>query len=642
MRTASLLRPVGTVLLFSALLAVASPGRLQLAEELVVATPIIEGDRATDWGGLVTTVSAEQMDNLNAHDLAAALRRTPGVTITRYNRVGAFAGGEGGAVFVRGVGTSRPGGEVVLRIDGIPIGNPVWNHPLLDLASIGPAARIDVFKGPQPAYFGNAFSSVNIVPKSWTAERPGARLSLAYGSDSTWHQGVETGAVHGPFDIIVGQTHSRSKGHRPSSSGRITEGYGRLGIALDEHWHLALFGLVTDATADDPGPRGNPALRNGTYESRDWLGTLTLAHDYEQASGEIKIYMTRGDGEWYDQRPPSRDTLNDWRNHGLRLHEELRLWEGGTVRLGLDYDVNQGDCKFIASNNAITYFERRSLRLLSPYAAIAQRFETEDGWWVQPSAGLRYYDHNVFDEAYAPQAGLTFGKGAFDWHLSYARGIVYPGLNVMIFSNHVIPALGQSWQDLDPERVEHFEGGVTWRVNDKASLGLTLFYDEGRDRYVFYRAVPPGPPDTWGNIESFRQRGAELTATVRPREDLSLFAGVTYLDPDPGDLPYSPEWTISTGANWRFHRDWEVNLDVVWVDRMHALSRARVPNTANNQTVGSHLVANAKLTYHFRLPQGPDGRVFAALENLFDESYEYRPGYPMPGFSAMTGFEISF
>ncbi len=626
MRCASILG-----LLLSGLLLAAEPERLQLAEELVVATPIIEGDRATDWGGLVTTVSAEQIDNLNAHDLAAALRRTPGVTVTRYNRVGAFAGGEGGAVFVRGMGSSRPGGEIALRIDGVPIANPVWNHPLLDLASIGPAARIEVYKGPQPAIFGNALSAVDIVPKSWTAERPGARVSLAFGSDSTWHQGFETGAAYGPFDLIVGQTYSESAGHRPSSSGRVSEAYGQFGIALDEHWRLAFFGLVTDAKAEDPGLLGNPASRNGTYESRDWLGTVTLSHDYEQASGAVKLYMTRGDGEWYDQIGSTRDTLNDWRNYGLRLHEDIRPWEGGTIRLGLDHDISQGQCKYVASNNAVTYFDRRTLHLFSPYAAIAQRVEFGDGWWMQPSAGMRYYKHNYFGEAFAPQAGLTFGKGAFDWHLSYARGVVYPGINVII-----VP-FADSWRGLDPELVDHVEGGVSWRATDWATLGLTVFYDEGSDRYV---AVPPGP--LWKNVESFRQRGAELTATVRPREDLSLFAGVTYLDPDPTDLPYAPEWTVATGANWRFHRSWELNIDLTWTDRMHALSQARRLDAVNNEVVGSHLLANLKLTYHFTLAQQVEGKVFVALENLFDQDYEYRPGYPMPGFSAMTGFEVSF
>jgi iron complex outermembrane receptor protein len=32
--------------------------------------------------------------------------------------------------------------------------------------------------------------------------------------------------------------------------------------------------------------------------------------------------------------------------------------------------------------------------------------------------------------------------------------------------------------------------------------------------------------------------------------------------------------------------------------------------------------------------------VFAAIENLFDTAYAYRPGYPMPGTSLQVGISV--
>lgn len=620
----------------------AEPERLHLADELVLASPIIEGDCATPWGGVVTTVSEDQIERLNAYDLATALRRTPGVTISRYNRVGSFGGGEGGAVFVRGMGSSRPGGEIVMMLDGVPVGNGLWSHPLLDLASIGPASRIDVYKGPHPTIYGNAFSAVNIVPKSWTEGRPNARLSLAFGSDATWHQGAEGGGACGLFDFFVGQSTARSDGHRAESAGRQSEIHAQLGWQLGEHWRLAAFALATDGMANDPGPQGAPQLRDGCYETREWLTTLALSHEHDRASGYVKLFLTRGDGEWYDQAGGAEDTLNDWYGYGLRLREDIRPWEGGEISLGLDYDATEGDAKFTTDAGTISYFDRETLRLLSPFVGVNQMLGDRASWWCQPSVGLRYYTHNVFAAAFAPQMGLNFGRGPVEGHLSYARGINYPGLNVAVFSQNVIAALGNAWRDLDPETLEHVEGGVSFHVGDTATVGLTLFYDEGKDRYVFCRDGGGGPPNAWENIESFRQRGAELTATVRPHDTLSLFGGITYLDPDPGDLPYSPEWTVVGGANWRFHPSVELSLDLEWIDRMHVASQARLLNGVNTATVGAHLLLNAKLTYHFQAGERLRGKVFVALENALGEDYEYQPDYPMPGFSAMTGLEVSF
>jgi iron complex outermembrane receptor protein len=55
----------------------------------------------------------------------------------------------------------------------------VWNHPLLDLMSIDAAQSIEVFKGPQPQQFGNAFSAINLVPKK--AKRGRIRYSVEAG-----------------------------------------------------------------------------------------------------------------------------------------------------------------------------------------------------------------------------------------------------------------------------------------------------------------------------------------------------------------------------------------------------------------------------------------------------------------------------
>jgi iron complex outermembrane receptor protein len=78
----------------------------------VVSTPIIEGNQLDRQASQKTTVSEEQVRDLNAQDAASALRKTPGVNISRFNPIGSLRGAEGGAVFIRGQGSSRPGAEI--------------------------------------------------------------------------------------------------------------------------------------------------------------------------------------------------------------------------------------------------------------------------------------------------------------------------------------------------------------------------------------------------------------------------------------------------------------------------------------------------------------------------------------------------
>ena len=107
-----------------------------LSPVVVMSNPIIDRVRIDPFSSTSAVVTESQLRDQNAFDLATALRRTPGVQISRYNPVGAFGGDQGGAVFIRGMGVSRPGSEIKTYIDGIPFYMGVWNHPLLDLLPV--------------------------------------------------------------------------------------------------------------------------------------------------------------------------------------------------------------------------------------------------------------------------------------------------------------------------------------------------------------------------------------------------------------------------------------------------------------------------------------------------------------------------
>lgn len=619
----------------------------ELSTILVTSTPIVEGNEKDRYGSEKTVVREEQMEDLNAQDLASALRRTPGVNISRYDMIGSFGGATGGGVFIRGMGSSRPGAEIKTLIDGVPMFMSVWNHPLLDLISIDPAESIEVYKSPQPYMFGNAFAVVNIVPKVRTTEGFQSKISFSGGSHETYIAKGEHGGRIDRFDYYAGGGYRVSDGHRENSDGELKDFYARIGYQLSNEWKVSLFGFMTDNYADDPGVEGKPDTMLGRYRTRAWLGIATIENKYNFGEGYLKLYRNDGDGDWLNQPSSSKrglneDLYNNFLFYGIKAREVFRFWEGGEIVTGIDWDYTEGDYNKIFSDGSTDRWNGHNFDIFSPYLAMSHRIGNKDGFHVIPSAGFRYYDHSDFGSEVAPHAGLVLGYRDTLLHLGYSKGILYPGLEVVVVSEKITPALGVSWKDLGPEKMDHLEAGVRQYFFDKKlDIDLTWFYNDGKNRYVV--VVPPPPPPRYANIGNYRTKGFELSITAHPTETLSVFAGLTVLDKDPETLPYAPDTTFSAGLNWIFLENFKLSLDCQYVDRMYVDARGRRNTAANASTVDSYLILNGKLSYQLPLPtKRIQSEVFLAIENLTDNHYEYYPGYPMPGTTWMIGGKVVF
>ncbi len=622
-----------------------APKAYQMEEVRVVASPIIQGNQLDRYASQKTTVSEDQIQDLNAQDIASALRRTPGVNISRYNPIGSFGGAEGGAIFIRGQGSSRPGSEIKTLVDGVPMYMSVWNHPLLDMMSINAAHTIEVFKSPQPQYFGNAFAVVNIVPKRAETEGFATRVQTAGGSYNTFIANGDHGAKLGPWDYYVGGAYRTSDGDRDDSDGELKDAFGRIGYQLSPNWNLSVFSLWNDNYARDPGEKGaDPALQQGKYETRSLMAVATAANRYDKAEGYVKFYRNGGEGDWLDHplsASVKEDLYNDFLFYGVKARETFRFWKGGEIITGLDWDYTEGDYKQDLSNGTTDKWNGEDYIIVSPYAAVSQLIGQKDGFFAIPSAGARYYDNNEFNAEWAPHAGVILGYKETELHAGYSKGIIYPGLDVMVFSEKTIPALRDSWKDLNAEKVDHYEIGIRHRFGQLAMADLTFFYDDGSDRYVII--PPPPPPPVYENVEKYQTKGVEATLSVQPLKNLALFGGVTYLETDPSDLPYAPEFTASAGLNWRFLEHFKLSLDCQYVSDFYTGSQARRLNTENTTEVDNYFLVNGKLSYLFDVASwGMNAELFLAGENLTDADYEYRPNYPMPGITGMAGVQLRF
>jgi iron complex outermembrane receptor protein len=613
-----------------------SPAPPRVKEEVTVtATPILEGVRVDALAGTIGTVGRAQIEDLNAQDIASALRRVPGMAISRYNPIGSYGGGDGGAVFVRGQGAGRPGAEISTMVDGVPKFVGVWTHPLLDLLSVDLVHRVDVYKGAQPVLLGSmAFATVDLVSRRRSTEGLGARLSAAYGSFDTSAFTLFQEGRKGRFDWLVSASHRQSDGHRENADGRTRALFSRAGFELAPGWDLSLTMDLSDGRAHDPGAEGAAALPVvPLFQSSDGMGILTLTRRHGGKQGFLKLYYDDGGIDWLQWDATRREafsTLTDWRNYGLKAQERFSVLGRGEITVGLDVDAYGG--------------EAREERPLGPNPPGDFRFRNTAGYAgyqhafgdrvkVVPSAGVRYTDSRDFGGHWGGQAGVAVSGGFGQAHVRWAHAFNLPGVWAAVLYQGY--GRGDQWRSLEPEVMDHWEVGYTKAFGTRARVELVLFRDDVENALRF--VAPPPPPPSFANTGSYRASGVEASFTVEPVTGLSVMAGLTAIDTTPSETPYAPATTWVAGAVYARGR-LRVSLDAqrvgeTWVGNL------RFP--APVQPIEAFFLLNGRVGW--RLGEKARGaEIYVAGENLTDSDYQYRPGYPMPGASVMGGVAWGF
>jgi outer membrane cobalamin receptor len=608
-----------------------APAPPHVREEVTVtATPILEGVRVDALAGTIDTVGRAQIEDLNAQDIASALRRVPGMAISRYNPIGSYGGGDGGAVFVHGQGAGRPGAEIATMVDGVPKFVGVWTHPLLDLLSVDLVHQVDVYEGAQPVLLGNmAFATVDLVSRRRTTPGLGARVTAAYGSFDTSAFTLSQDGRQGRFDWLVSASHRQSDGHRANADGRTRALFSRAGYEIAPGWDLSLTLDLSDGQAHDPGVEGAaPPPVTPLFQSSDGMGILTLTRRHGEEAGFVKLYYDDGSIDWLQWDATKAEgfaTLTDWRNYGLKSQERFAVLGRGEVTVGFDVDAYGGRSREERPLGPTPLGDFR-FRNTAGYAAYQHTFG--DRVKVTPSAGVRYTDSREFGGQWGGQAGVAVSGGFGQAHLRWARAFNLPGVWVAAFYQGY--GRGDQWRSLEPERMEHWELGYTRAFGARARVDLLLFRDDVDDALRF--VAPPPPPPSFANIGSYSTSGLETSFTVEPAAGLSLMAGLTAMDTQPSEIPYAPATTWVAGAVYARGR-LRVSLDAqrvgeTWVGDL----RYPAPLAA----VDPFFVLNGRIGW--RLGEKARGaELYVAGENLTDSAYEYRPGYPMPGASVMAG-----
>jgi iron complex outermembrane receptor protein len=656
--------------------------RTVLEEIIVTGTPA--GDPVTPvttrYGTQYNVVTEEQIKEQNSYDFASTLRDVPGVMSQSKNLIGSQTSH---SLYIRGRGASHPSSDFAVQFDGVPRYGALFGQVLGDGISVPTIGSIEVYKSPQPSQFGSGYASINVQPKYLKEEGQEAIVDFSGGSYATFSQSLSGGVKKGPFDFYLSQSWLSTDGHVEHSRAQQQSYYANLGYQFNNHWNVRFLVNYVSSQTLAPMPDTTPTATNGVswpgaerYDTETYLTTLTLNHDYDAYSGFIKAYWNDTtfdlrqeltNGNRYAGGTGGLRSRQDILLYGVRAKERLRLWTGGEVLAGVDLDMtglqntqrtySGSAAPGINGGRAERVWDFPDITLVSPYMAISQMIGRSDGFHAIPSAGFRYYGHNRFKDKAVPQAGLVAGYKNTDLYFNYSRGVNYPSpvslMNLVLESSPVSDS-SSYWKGIKPEVVDHYEVGITHTWPELASLSFAAFYDRGKDRF---RAYMYGPIPTQFNDPTgrYRTRGLEFTGKVSPLKKLEFFAGATVLDAkatggngvEADNLPYTPGFQIQAGADWTFLDNFRLYTDVQHLNNLYQGTAFRTSGfnfteLTDKDKLDDITLVNARLSYSFdyRPLRMKESTIYVAVNNIFDENYEYAKGYRMPGTTVFAGFTM--
>jgi iron complex outermembrane receptor protein len=634
----------------------------------------------TRYGTQHNLVTEEQIKQQNSYDFQSTLKNVPGVMSQSRNLMGAQTSH---SLYIRGRGASHPSSDFSILFDGAPRYGAIFGQVLADSIPVSTIGGVEVYKSPQPSQFGSGYASVNVLPKFLTEEGQEIVLNFSGGSYATFDESLSGGIKKGPYDAYVSQSWISTDGHRDHSRAQQQNYYANGGYQINKEWNFRLLANYVSSQTCAPMPDTTPTATNGVswpgaerYDTKTFFTTMTLNHKYENFSGYLKAYWDETDFDLLQELTSGRryagGTGGLWSRqeislYGVRAKEKLSLWSGGEILAGVDLDMTElkntqrtysgAAVPGINGGQAVRVWDYPDTTIFSPYLGISQMIGRTESFHLIPSASYRYFYHNEFEDQSSYQAGLVMGYGHTDLNFNYARGVNYPTPVVVmnfVLNSAPVPNPSQYWEKIKPETVDHYEVGLTHSWPKLASLGATAFYDKGKDRFQAY-LFGPIPVQFNDPIGEYEIRGLELTGTLIPIKGLELFAAATWLDAkatgnngiEQDYLPYTPEFQFQAGLKWTFLEKFRLYADIQHFRGLYQGTSFRT-GTFNFSDPGSInklddiTLVNARLSYGFDYAplHLKASEVFVAVNNIFNQDYEYVKGYPMPGTTVFAGFSV--
>jgi len=582
---------------------------IQIGEIVITGSPIkINRDMVPMSVSVVT--SAQINENNETSILPILSGRVPGLFVTERGVTGfGVSTGSAGQITIRGIGENPTTGVLIL-IDGHPQFMGIMGHPLPDSYVASDIERVEVIRGSGSVLYGsNAMGGViNLITKKQIQEGWQGNARLMLGSFNTQKYMASGGYKKNKLSLFVSGNSEKTDGHRANSDFKINNGYSKFGYELNQHLKLNADFSIAAFKSADPGPDTLSAKKGETINITRGYGSFTADNDFDKASGSAKLFYNFGEHKITDGFHSTDH------NYGLNILESLKLIEGNTITLGLDY-MNYGGLaeNLKAMNGKGMVFADTTVYELGYYGFVQQTFAKK----LTLNAGLRLQHNHVYGNEWIPSSGLAWKSGAnTTLKASFSKGFRSPTIRELF--------LWGPNPKLQPEKVFNYEAGILQSFFDrKLNLELTAFLVKGNNLIVTV------PMKGLLNAGSVSNKGLEFSADANPTAKFNIHAAYSYINMK-SPVYATPEHQLFVSTRYRLDKT------------TFMLSLQQIVNLDTDPSPVTHLesyaLVNAKISHRFC----SYAELFVSAENLLNQQYEQNRYYTMPGTTVFAGINLNF
>jgi len=576
----------------------------------IVVTPSRFEQSYGDVGVSMNIITRDQIQSGNTQDVSQVLDNLPGVAIMDYGSAGSQKN-----IRLRGLEDE----QVLIMVDGRPVNDPRAGDTDLNNIAVENIERIEVIRGPGASLYGTSACGgvINIITRT-APEETSTVLNSRIGSFRTWSNRLAHGAQCGQIDYFITFDQRESEGHRDNSDYSANNLTARLGWEPDEKQKFILDTGTYESEKGLPGTISSPDLNDRQEDDQNYL-SLTYENRLSSISDiRIKGYQNVDRMRFIESLTPLNHNTHQSKVRGIDIQYTRTLGDDYHVVLGIDSKNN----RLNSSASGKHSYTVKALYLLGKY-------DPAGPWSVEASA--RADDYSSFGTELSPGINVVYNfNKSVKLHGLVARCFRAPTFNELYW-----PAT--SWAEgnpaLQPEEGISAEIGLDGNVSNKFIWGLTYFRNDFDD-LIDWAA---GNDGIWrpANVSSALSEGIECETKAYLGKSFETDFNYTYTRAKDEEADkyrtYWPKHKFSSGISYKNTHGTKLHLTGQYVTK-------RFTNTSNTDHLDDYFTAGLDLQQKLR----KDLKVFISLDNIFNRKYQRVKGYPLPGFSVMSGLEWEF